>query len=80
MGHFQRPVPSRLSRYHGIAVILRGDFDFSGDQILHRMVAAAVTEFQLIGFGAVGQGDHLVAQANAEDGILAPSSCPDESR
>ena len=35
------------------------------------MVAATVAELHLIGFGAEGQGDHLVAQADAEDGQLA---------
>ena len=34
------------------------------------MVAAAVTELQLVGAGSVGQGQDLVAQADSEYGIF----------
>ena len=55
-------------RVHRVGMVLGGDFDFAGLQIFHRMVAAPVPELQLVGSGAVGQGDDLVAQADTEDG------------
>lgn len=35
------------------------------------MVAAAMAEFQLVGFGTAGQRDQLMAQADAEDGYFS---------
>ena len=49
------------------AVILRGNFHFSRAQILHRMVRAVMTEFQLEGAAAEGQPAKLVAETNAEN-------------
>src|SRR5699024_2841488 len=43
-----------------------------GAQVVHRVVASPVAELQLVGPAAVGQGDHLVAQADAKDGVEPP--------
>src|SRR5262249_6556196 len=53
------------------AVVLRGDLDAPGGEVLHRLVRAAVAEFELVGLAAEGQGEELVAEADAEDGDLA---------
>src|SRR5438067_7673071 len=55
----------------GEAVILRGDLDASGAQILHRMIAAAMPEFQFVRAAAEGEAEELVAEADAEDRDLA---------
>ena len=54
-------------RINAEAVILRSDLDFSGKQILHRMVRAVVAEFQLEGFAAESKAAELVSEADAED-------------
>jgi len=53
---------------HRVAVILAGYLYFAGAEIFHRVVAAPVAEFQLVGFGTAGQTDHLMAQTYAEYG------------
>ena len=58
----------------GEAVVLGGDGDFAGAQILDRLVAAAVAELQLEGRAAEGVGEDLVAEADAEDRELADES------
>src|ERR1035438_803333 len=58
-------------RVHGEAVIVRGDLDAAGELIAHRMVSAAMSEFQFVGFAAEGEAEQLVAEADAEDGLLA---------
>ena len=55
----------------GEAVVLGGDFDFFGADVLDGLVAAAVTEFEFVGCGAHGEAEELVAEADAEDGFLA---------
>ena len=52
---------------HCIGVILRSDLDPPCGQILYRVIAAAVTEFQLISLGTISERQDLMAQANAED-------------
>ena len=42
------------------AVILGGDFDLAGGQILDRLVGATVAELQLECLTAIGQTQHLV--------------------
>ena len=37
------------------AVVLAGNFDLAGIQMLNRVIGAAVTEFELVGFAAQGQ-------------------------
>ena len=48
-------------------MVLRGDFDPAGFQILHRLVAAAMAEFQLESFSAERLAENLVAEADAEN-------------
>ena len=57
-----------------VAVVLGGDMSASGGQFFHRMIAAAVAEFQFEGLSAEGMGDQLVAQADAHDGFFAGQS------
>src|SRR4051794_16234883 len=49
------------------AVILRRDLDASAAQILDRMIAAAVSELQLVRAAAERQAEELVAETDAED-------------
>ena len=53
------------------AVVLRSDGNLSGAEVLDRLVAAAVAEFQFEGAAAVGVGEELVAEADAEDRFFA---------
>ncbi len=55
-------------RIGGKTVVLRGDGHLAGLQVLHRLVAAAVAEFEFEGRAAQGVRDHLVAEADAEGG------------
>ena len=63
----------------GEAVVLRGDLDRAGLQVLHRLVRAAVAELELERLRAAGQAEQLVAQADAEDRLLAQQAA-DRSR
>src|SRR3954451_19590069 len=56
---------------HREAVVLRGDVDSSGGEILDRVVGAAVPEGQLEGLEAYRAAQQLVAEADPEDGRLA---------
>ena len=47
-------------------MILRGDFDLLGEQVLYGVIRAVVAKFQLEGFAAQGQAAQLVTEANAE--------------
>jgi hypothetical protein len=51
-------------------VVLGRDRDLAGLDVLDRLVAAPVAEFELEGRAAQGMGDHLVPEADAEDGIV----------
>ncbi len=55
----------------GEAVVLGGDLDPAGAQVLDRMVGAAVAEGQLEGLQADRPAEQLVAEADADDGPLA---------
>ena len=55
------------SAIDGEAVVLRGDGDLAGAQVLDRLVAAAVAELELEGLAAERVAEHLVAEADAED-------------
>jgi hypothetical protein len=48
-------------RVHGKTMILRRDFDFAGFQVLHRLVCAAMTEFQFKSFPAERLSENLMA-------------------
>lgn len=54
-------------RIDGEAVVLGGDGDGFGLEVLDRVVCAAVTEFEFESFAAECAGDDLVAKADAED-------------
>ena len=51
--------------------ILAGDVDAARLQVLRGLVRAAVAELHFRCFRALGEGHHLVAQADAEDGYPA---------
>ena len=53
------------------AMIVRGDLDLLRELIEHRVVGAAMSEFQLVGFTASGKTHELMAEADAEDGRAA---------
>ncbi|MPM56949.1 hypothetical protein SDC9_103766 [bioreactor metagenome] len=52
-------------------MVLRGDFDFAGQQVLDRVVAAVVPELQPSALRAGGDSEQLVAEADAEQRNLA---------
>ena len=52
-------------------MILGSYFHFTCCEILDRLVATAVPEFKLIRCSAIGKSEHLVAQANSEQGHFA---------
>ena len=51
------------------AMVLAGDGDLAGADVLDRVVRAAVAERQLVGLQAGGAGEQLVAEADAEHGL-----------
>ena len=55
-------------RQDGEIVVLARDLDFARGKILHRVVAAVVSEFETARLRAAGEGEQLVPQANAHDG------------
>src|SRR3546814_9500046 len=48
------------------AVVLAGDLDLAGGEVLHRVVGATVAALHLGGLGAEGEREDLVAEADAE--------------
>ena len=52
---------------HGVGMVLRGYLNFSGEEILYGMVAAAVTEFKLICLCTVSERNYLMSEADAEN-------------
>src|SRR6185436_2092194 len=60
-----RPLPARAE--HREAVVLRGDLDPAGLEILDRVVRAAVAERQLVCLEADRAAEELVAEADAPD-------------
>src|SRR5687768_5423633 len=50
----------------GKPVVLAGDDDLAGFQVLHRVVGAVVAELHLQGLRARGEAHQLVAEADAE--------------
>src|SRR5581483_11656174 len=55
----------------GEAMILRGDLDAAAAQILDRMIAAAMSELQLVRPAAERESEQLMAEADAEERNLA---------
>ena len=56
---------------HREAVIVRGDLHFVRDLVQHRMIRAAMSELEFVGFAAQREAEDLMAQANSEDGLLS---------
>ncbi len=57
----------------GEVVVVRGDLDLAGVQLLHRMIAAVVSEFQLESLAAERDAGQLMSQADSEDRLACPS-------
>ena len=51
----------------GETMVLRGDLYMAGGQLFHRLIAAAMAEFQLVGGTAIGKPQDLMAQTYAKD-------------
>src|SRR5215211_4318067 len=66
--------PPAARPQHREAVVLRGDLDLAGLEVLDRVVRAAVAEGQLVGVEADGAAEQLMAEADAPDGHLADNS------
>ena len=64
-----RPRAARAE--HREAVVLAGDLDAAGGEVLDRVVGAAVAERQLVGLQADRAAQQLVAEADAVDRQLA---------
>src|SRR6185295_10408630 len=67
-------------RVHRESMVLAGDHDPPGLEILYRMIRAMVTEFHLERSASAGQPKQLVAQTNAKGrhgGIEQFPDCPD---
>src|SRR5262249_15897443 len=60
------PVRRHRRRVDGEAVVLRGDLDLAGGDVLHGVVRAVVAERQLVRPPARRQAEDLVSQAYAE--------------
>ena len=54
----------------GETVVLGGDGNLAGLEVLHRLVGPAVAELELEGLAAEGQAHELVAETNAEHRFL----------
>ena len=52
---------------YSVTMVLAGDIDPAGGNILYRLICASVAVFQLFRPGAVGKGKELMAQADAEN-------------
>src|SRR3990167_317960 len=70
VGAFHRRGRQRV-RVYGESVVVGRDFDFTRGGVHHRMVSATVSKLQLVGLAAESQTQHLMSQADAEDGLLA---------
>ncbi len=55
------------SGIHGETVVLRGDGDLAGGEVLDGLIAAVMAEFEFEGLPAKGVAEDLVAEADAED-------------
>ena len=53
-------------RIDGKVMVVRGDLDFARLRMLHRMVAAMMSKFQLVGLAAKRKTNQLMSQTNAE--------------
>ena len=64
---------SRRERIHidAESVVLCGNFNFLGGQVLHGMIRAVMTELKFEGFAAKSETAELMAEADAKDGHAA---------
>src|ERR1035437_4747719 len=49
-------------------MVMRGDLDLARLHLLHRMIAAVVTEAQFVSLSTQRDADQLMSEADAEDG------------
>src|SRR5438477_11494715 len=56
---------------YGEVMVVRGDLDLPGVQLLHRMIAAVVPELEFESLAAERDASQLVAEADAEDGLAS---------
>ena len=59
----------------GEVMVVGRDLHLAGGVVAHRVVAAVVAEFELVGFAAQGEAGELMAEADAEDRDAAQQSC-----
>src|SRR5271157_4347965 len=57
-------------------MVMRGDLDLAGVQLLYRMIAAVVSELQLESFSTQRDSGELVSETNSKD-RLTPHQAPD---
>jgi len=55
-------------RIHSEAMILGGDFDLTGFQVFHGLIAAAMAEFEFEGFTTERLSQNLVTKTDTENG------------
>ena len=65
------PALRQASVVHREAVVLRSDEALVRARLAHRLVVGAVAVFQLVGGGAGGDAQQLVAHADAADGFIS---------
>ena len=53
---------------HREAVILNGDLNFPRGEVLHRVISAAVSEFELVGLAAHHLAQDLVTKTDSKHG------------
>src|SRR5262249_53375914 len=51
----------------GESMVVRGDLDFAGDFVEHRMICAAMAELQFVRLATNRDAENLVAEANPEN-------------
>src|SRR5712691_9838114 len=52
---------------HSEAVVVAGDLDDAGPEVLHGLVHATVAVLHLVGAAAEGEGEQLMSEADTED-------------
>src|SRR6185437_7691549 len=66
VGEFNFTLRKRIG-IHGKVMVVRGDFNLSGVQLLHWMISAVVAEFQLESLSAERNSCELMSKTNSED-------------
>ena len=70
MGEFDFILIQRIE-INAEPMILGGDFDPAGGQVLYRLIDTPMAEFQFIGFTAESEAHYLMSQANPEKRFFA---------